>query len=208
MRRLLAAITLALALAVPAASQTTLGIRGGVNFASLSGDAGELDGRTALNIGATAHFPLSDGGLGLLIGGFYSQKGASESDQGVTATIELDYIEFPVLLRYDFPSGGSASFHAAAGPAVGFEVGCSISGSGGGSSASVDCDEADLSTTSVDFGLVGGLGVDFRVSEGLIVTVDGMYNLGLTNIADSDTDDVSNRAFMLQAGVAFPLGGG
>jgi hypothetical protein len=208
MRRLLAATTLTLALAVPASSQTTLGVRGGVNFASLSGDVGDVDGRTALNVGATAHFPLSDSGLGLLIGGFYTQKGASESAQGLTATVELDYVEIPVLLRYDFPSQGSASFHAAAGPAVGFEVGCSVSADDGGTSASVDCDEAGLSTTSVDFGLVGGLGVDFRVSEGLIVTVDGMYNLGLTNIADSDEDDVKNRVFMLQAGVAFPVGGG
>lgn len=206
--RMLVALLLTLAVAAPAASQTTLGVRGGVNIASLSGDASELDSRTALNVGATAHFPLSEN-LGLLVGGFYSQKGGSESEDGVTATFELDYIEFPVLLRYDFPSAGSASFHVAAGPAVGVEIGCAVSASGQGQSASFDCDqfgEVGLETSSFDFGLVGGAGVDFQASEGLIVTLDAMYNLGLANIDDSG-GDASNRTIMLQAGVAFPVGG-
>jgi opacity protein-like surface antigen len=139
------------------------------------------------------------------VGGIYSQKGAEASEGGVTAAIELGYFEIPVLLRYAFPSGGAASFHLLGGPSVRFEVGCSISGSDGSTSASVDCSDAELDTKSFDFGLTGGLGLDFQASESLIITVDGLYNLGLSNIAEDG--DAKNRVFMLQAGVGFPLGG-
>ncbi len=205
MYRLLGALLVALTVAAPASAQTVLGIRGGVNFASLGGDdADGLDSRTAIHVGATVLFPLSEV-LGLQVGGLYSQKGAEASEGGVTAAIELGYFEVPVLLRYAFPSEGAASFHLLAGPAVGFEVGCSISGSSGSGSASIDCSDAELDTKSVDFGLTGGLGLDFQASEGLTITVDGLYNLGLANIADGG--DAKNRVFMLQAGVGFPLGG-
>ena len=205
MYRLLGALLLTLTMAVPASAQTILSLRGGVNFASLSGDDVEgLDSRTGIHVGAAVLFPLSET-LGLQVGGLYSQKGAEASEGGVTAAIELGYFEVPVLLRYAFPSGGAASFHLLAGPSVGFEVGCTISGSSGSESASIDCSDAELDTKSVDFGLTGGLGLDFQASESVIITVDGLYGLGLANIAQDG--DAKNRVFMLQAGVGFPLGG-
>ena len=205
MSRIIGALLLLL-LAMPTAGQTTLGVRGGVNFATLGGDADGVGTRTGLNIGAVAIFPLS-GNLSLQAGAHYSQKGAEETDGGLTATLEFDYIDFPVLLRYGFPTSGATSFHLLAGPSVSFQSGCSLSASGGGSSGSVDCDQADIDIASIDVGLMGGLGLDFQASESLVITLDGLYNLGLSNLDDTGSDSVKNRVFMLQAGVGFPLGG-
>lgn len=205
MSRTLVAL-LSLLLAGPVAAQTTLGVRGGVNFATLGGDADGVGTRTGLNFGAVVIFPLS-GNLGLQAGAHYSQKGAEESEGDVTATLEFDYIDIPVLLRYGFPSSGSTSFHLLAGPSISFNSGCNLSGSDGSQSASIDCDSADIDIASIDFGLMGGLGLDIQAGESLIITLDGLYNLGLSNLDDTETDSVKNRVWMIQAGLGFPLGG-
>jgi hypothetical protein len=77
-----------------------------------------------------------------------------------------------------------------------------------GISASFDCEEIELETKSVDFGLVPGAGVGFPVGRAKIV-VGGRYDLGLTSINDVEGDDesVKNRAWQFMAGVAFPIGG-
>jgi len=207
----------ALALTVPAAhdvaGQTTLGFRGGVNFASLSGDGGDaFDSRTGLGIGATLAIPVSPT-LGIQLGLGYQQKGASASEDGAELTLALDYVEIPALLRFTIPAAGSISPRLYLGPTLSFEASCSVSAEASGISASIACDQSegelgvDVATKSIDFGAMGGAGLAFGTAGPLSITLDVFYTLGLTSIDDSDSpDDVKNRTWMIHGGVELPFG--
>lgn len=200
-------LALVWASAAPAATQTVLGFHGGVNIANLGGsDVEDTSSRTGINLGASVLFSLAEN-VGLEVGAGFSQKGAEVSDPEVTGKFKLDYLEFPVLLRYGFPSSGSVGLHLYGGASVGVELKCEIEGSAGGITATADCDEAGIDTKSVDFGLVGGAGVDIGISESVDLVLDVLYDFGLTSIDDTaDPGDVKNRAFVIKAGVAIPLG--
>ena len=57
---------------------------------------------------------------------------------------------------------------------------------------------------SIDFGAMAGLGIDIATSGSLSVSLDVLYNLGLSSISESD--DVKNRALSIMAGIRGPLG--
>jgi len=195
-----------LAFSAPLHAQTVLGFHAGANIANLGGDVEDLDARTGLNLGASVLFPLGES-LGLYIGPSYSQKGASESVDGVELTIKLDYLEVPVLLRYAFPTTGRVGVHFYGGAAVGIEAKCELEGSDGSATATVDCGDADFETKTFDLGLVGGVGLGFGLTERVDLVVDLLYNLGLTSLDDSvDPSSVKHRVVTLRAGAAIPLG--
>ena len=56
----------------------------------------------------------------------------------------------------------------------------------------------------VDFGFVGGLGLGYDVSENAALSLEVLYNLGISSI--NDDYDTRNRTFMIRTGVEFPLG--
>ena len=69
---------------------------------------------------------------------------------------------------------------------------------------SVDCDDEFDELTSMDLGAVAGAGASIATSGSLSVSVDAVYNLGLSSISESD--DVKNRAFSIMAGIRIPIG--
>lgn len=195
------------ALSAPLSAQTTIGVYGGVNITNLGGDdVQDTESHTGLNVGASVLVPLVEN-LGLFIGAGYSEKGADVSDPEVSGAFELGYVEFPILLRYGFPTSSSVGVHLYGGGAVALETRCQIEGTDGSVTVTLDCDEAGIDTKSTDVGLVGGAGLDIDVSERIDVIVDLFYTLGLTSIDDTaDPGDVKNRAFTIRAGVGIPLG--
>lgn len=71
----------------------------------------------------------------------------------------------------------------------------------------VDCADFGVPVKSIDIGAMGGAGLSIATGGSLAVTLDVLYNLGLTTIDDtSDEDDVKNRAWSIVAGVSFPVG--
>jgi hypothetical protein len=207
------ALLIAAVIAIPSqlAAQTTLGVKGGIGIADLSIDDPfsedvNLDSRTTFTGGAFANFQLGETFFvqpELL----YAPKGAKESEAGTEATFELDYFEIPLLLGAEFPIGDGLTPHVFAGPEVAFEIGCQITGEEGGVSASFDCEDFGLETKSVDFGLVFGAGVGIPLG-GFELVIDGRYDLGLTDIDDSDDEgSAKNRAWQFMLGAGFPVGG-
>lgn len=195
-----------LAFSAPLHAQTVLGFHAGANIAELSGDVGDLDSRTGLSVGASVLFSLGET-LGLYLAPTYSQRGASGSEEGVDISLNLDYLEIPVLLRYAFPSAGRASVHFYGGPAVSIEAKCAVKFSDGSASVSVDCDEGDFATKTFELGLMGGVGVGFELSEKADLALDLLYNLGLNSIIDEDgVDSLKHRVLTIRAGVAIPIG--
>jgi hypothetical protein len=207
---LLAAAT---GLAAPLSAQTTLGVKAGVSIADISaseeGTDVSFDSRTGFIGGGFANFQLGETFF-LQPELLYAQKGAKDAFDGIDSTIKLDYLQIPVLLGAAFGIGdGGITPRVFAGPQVGFELSCNVSAEIEGISASADCTEAEIETKSVDFGLVFGAGLGIPVG-GFEIVIDGRYDLGLTNVDDSDsTFDVSakNRAWEFMAGVGFPVGG-
>ena len=180
-----------------ASAQVSGGVKIGANFSNLNFDSPDVpnfDRRTGLVAGvfvtipASRHFDIQPEVL-------YSQKGAKISEAGDKATIELDYVDIPVLARYT--SGGPASVQVFGGPSFGLRTRARSKAEFGGTTQTQDIKN---DVKSSDIGLVVGAGL-----ESGRFTVDGRYQWGLTNINkdEFDTTKVKNRTFSVLAGVRF-----
>ena len=200
------AVVLSTILCVPGSlrGQTEISLRGGMSLATLGGDdIGSADSRTGLRVGASAILPLTTS-LGLETGAAYAAKGATEEEFGVELDLALRYLEVPLLLRFTPSVEDTISPHVSIGPALAFRIGCSAAASAQGVEISVDCDDELDELTSMDLGAVAGAGASIATSGSLPVSVDVLYNLGLSSISESD--DVKNRAFSIMAGIRVPIG--
>lgn len=189
------------------AQDRQFGVKAGVNAATLTSSAetqGSYDGtRVGLTVGAFAVLPLT-GPLKVQIEGLFSQKGASLAlaDENVTATLEFDYLDFPVLARFDGPTAGGARLHFLAGPSVSYRLAANsrLSDTGSDFAAGfVDNIEDDVSR--FDLGLVVGAGAEV----GRRLVVDVRYAWGLNNVFKDDLEggDVKHRVLSVTAGIRF-----
>ena len=195
------------------AQDVSVGVKAGLGISNISTDQLELvdtDSRTGfvaggfLDIGLGSRFSIHPEVL-------YAQKGFKAMDAGVEAEAELDYIDIPVLLRFT-PASEDQRVQPAVfvGGFVAFEAGCSLSGEIDGISLDdVDCDdpEADFERETTDAGAVFGAGVDVWLSDGLYLTFDGRYNLGIVDLeTDEAAESVTSRGWFFTGGVGIPLG--
>lgn len=201
----------------PAQAQgLALGAEAGATFADFDVSEGDADlgSRTGFRVAGVLRYGF--GGMwGVQTGVGYAQKGAEdESLPDFTSTFELAYIEIPAFLTLDIPTGPSPlNPRLFAGPQISFESSCEISGEGEGVSATVDCDadelgETGIDTKSADFSLVFGGGLDFGLGGPLALTLDGRYDLGLTDINDiegAESVEIKNRTFAISGGVLLRL---
>lgn len=196
-----------------AQTQLSAGVKAGVGIANLGGDAEQLfetslKSKLGFAGGAFLGVDLHEN-FRLQFEGQYVMKGAKAEEQGVDVKLKLDYIELLVPLTLMVPVEGNVSPRFYAGPALGLEVSCKLSGEEGGVSVDVDCADAGADTKSIDIGVFFGGGVDLAVGTGAI-TLDALYNLGLTNINDTaGTTDLSakNQNIQIMAGYRFFFGG-
>lgn len=186
----LAALTLAAASATASAqSSMKFGALIGVDFTNLTGDSvSGLSSKTGFAGGLYVGFPM---GKSIVLEPelLYVNKGAKDNSVSPEQTLGINYIEIPVLLRYNFkPEGG---LFALLGPAVGFSTSCSFSNG----AASADCSGlgADVQTT---FGGIVGLGFQ-KGRFGL----EGRYEYDFGN-AFKDTS-AKNTAWEILARVGF-----
>lgn len=154
--RISALSTLALALtALTAQAQGAkqFGILAGVDFATMSGsdlDGADLSSRTGFVGGLYFSLPVA-ARVAIEPEVLYAMKGTKINDFDVA--LNHDYIEIPVLIKYNFNNDGGP--YLLAGPAVGFSISCNEEEIGG--SASISCSDAGLEANTT-FGGVVGLG--------------------------------------------------
>ena len=201
------ALPLALLIAAPLQAQTTLGVKGGINIATVDTNVSDIsdlvDSKTGfvgggfVTLGLGSLFALQPELL-------YSQKGFQVDEFGETVKFNTNYIEIPVLLKAQFKL---AMLRPAvyAGPVLSFETSCSLSAS----EVSVDCDDelAGVGERKTnEWGAVFGANLDFILGS-ITLILDGRYQLGLTNLADvPDSDDsVKNNVWQIMAGIGFTL---
>ncbi len=195
-------------LAAPLSAQSPrLGVKGGVPFSTLYGDAvNDAESIARFAVGAFAAFPVR-AGLEIQPELLYVGRGAKGTAGGFDITVRTRYVQLPVLARLAF---GSALARPAlfAGPSFAVRTSCHAEVGSRSIRGSVDCDDAAVVPLfeRYDFGVVFGGGIAFDLREA-IVTVDGRYDLGLTAVnAVARQRDVKNRALTLLVGLSLPIG--
>lgn len=226
MKRIITTVIIIMAAYTVANAQLTFGIKGGVNFATISNydnidisqtvvDVFSVDGdnkyRTGFHAGLLANYTFANGFIGLQPEVLYSNQGTKYSgaiagidNTSVSATIKTDYINVPVMLQVNIIP---RTLYVEAGPQVGFLVASSAEYEiAAGSLSYKDSWDVDDQLNTVDFSL--GFGAGFKIPR-LPLGVHARYTIGLTEVdndASSDNSKTVNGVFMIGAFLRF--GGG
>jgi len=184
-----------------AQSPVDFGIKGGLNFANLTGSEDDLESRTGSHVGLVIDFSFPMIPVGIESGIYYSQKGAAVSEEGATATLKLDYIEVPVLAKIKVGPPGPFSPHFVVGPYAAYNINSEFDVSAGSASVTEDFSEF---TSDIDFGGVLGVGADFSMGVTKL-NIQAKYSRGLIDINDNgfEGEGEYNSVFSITAGIMF-----
>lgn len=167
------------------------GVKGGLNIATLN-DVRNVDSKRGLIAGAFVNVSIPNRPLSLQPELLYTQKGVKASGSGLSSSIELTYIEVPLLFKFSFPKTGQLRTGVFIGPYLGFNINAegTITGNGNSSGGSID-----ESIRNTDFGFVigGGLGVK-------IFQLELRYGAGLTKVFE-DNSSGKNGVISLVTGI-------
>ncbi len=195
MKKIALFFSMLLAIAVAAnAQESRIGLKTGVNFANIGGDA-ETDMRVGYHLGGFAKFQLGDK-FAIQPELLYSLQGFKTeglSFGSVTLleeeNVNFHYVNLPVVLKLYLIEG----LNLQVGPQVGYLASLTIDG---------EDRKDDFDLEELDFGLVFGAGFDLDD-----VQIGARYNLGLsdTNFFKSTNPDfeAQNRVIQVYIGFAF-----
>jgi Outer membrane protein beta-barrel domain len=146
----LAALTL-VAFSATASAQSSMkfGALAGVDFTNLTGDSvSGLSSKTGFAGGLYVAFPM---GKSVMIEPelLYVNKGAKDNTVSPTQSLSINYIQIPVLVRYNFKADGGPFILL--GPSVGFSTSCNFSNG----AASADCKGLGAEVKTTYSGIVG-----------------------------------------------------
>lgn len=180
----------------PKARAQGFGLKAGVNMATFNYTQNSPDSRIGVMAGLTYDFAVPMSPVTIQPGVFYTQKGAKTTDGSVETTTKLDYIEIPVLAKFNFILDNPVvTPKVYFGPYMGFTFNAKAEASGDNVSGSVNIDDQVKGT---DFGVVVGGGVDInQFNVGL------RYSAGLTDVAENNAFNGKNGVFSIVAGVNF-----
>jgi hypothetical protein len=194
MRILLFAFVTMFLCARPAAAQGTYGVKGGVNFSSITFESPDedtsLDWRVSAVVGGFMRFPLLSW-MDLQPEVLYTVKGGKEEAFGISSAVLLDYLEVPVLARIPF---AGRKYFIVAGPYVGVRMRARTRTEFSGSTEELDISD---SVERLDYGLSAGGGVEIGS-----MVIDGRYSFSLSDI-DADLDEVKGKNRVITATVGF-----
>ncbi|MDA0176457.1 porin family protein [Mesoflavibacter profundi] len=182
-----------------------LGIKGGLNSSTISGDdIGELKSRTSFNAGLVAEIPFSER-VSFQPEVFYSGQGfdIQENDQDNifdtddNVEYQLDYIQVPLLLKVYLVEGLSVE----AGPQFGFKIHEEIDFEPNNDGGDIEIDSNDSNVKDLDTGIA--LGTAYKFDNGFFLS--GRYTFGLTNIFEDGTafENVDAKNNVWQFGLGF-----
>jgi hypothetical protein len=208
MKRLfIAAATVASFAAVPlSAYAQEVGIKGGANFATMSGaeDAFvDITRRVGLIGGVWVRTAVGRP-VSFQVEALVSEKGFKFGGEmeGITVSgnLRIRYVELPLLARLDLAtSGASPRFYLLAGAAPAFKIGdAEAKVKAAGQEITIDLEDfVGEELQSFDLGLVGAAGLEFGRA-----LVEGRYTHGLLKTGEGD-DSPKNRVFSVMVGYRF-----
>jgi hypothetical protein len=169
----------------------------GVNIAKHGRDLDESNFKTGLLVGGFMTYSIRDtyGFTGKVL---FSQKGYEYNSYKETLT----YVEIPVIARLFFNRDGVFRPNIFAGPSVGFLTGAK---SKTGNSDDVQVDNYKDVYNGVDFGVTGGLGLNFEIARETRFLIDARYTHGISDISKSTNSNVNNNAIGINAGISFGI---
>ncbi|ADQ17961.1 hypothetical protein Lbys_2284 [Leadbetterella byssophila DSM 17132] len=123
------------------------------------------------------------------------------------ARLNLDYIDIPLLFKYNISTEGEGSPYVVAGPSLGFMVGHTMSNSILGL---IDLNyNVNMNFKNFDLGGVVGLGYEMPLNGKMKGFVEATYRQGFLNAVDNFGPvkvDSKTSNFGISAGVSFPVG--
>jgi Outer membrane protein beta-barrel domain len=168
---------------------TYFGVQGGINFATLSGDGSNILGsRTGFQAGVDLDIQYSPW-FSVMPELRYSQRGFSFANSNTTGS--LNYIELPILAKFNMAPGSDLSPFVFIGPNFSFKTGGDAITIGGGS------------FNTFDFGLDFGAGLQYQINFQTRAFIDFEYYDGLTDI--SSGSDLRNSVPEINIGFAWAL---
>lgn len=180
---------------ISAQAQVRFGLKSGLNISTFYGDDTEgLDSK----LGFVGGFFISYQSKNLFIlqpEVSYTTKGATAKIESANFTLSYDYIEIPILFKFEFPLDDNPSIKPAvfAGPFVAFKRKAKIIVSANG-----ETEEADIKSVAPrDYGfqIGGALGFNLGKNE---LGFDVRYILGITSVDTSvNSFDIKNRVINL-----------
>jgi len=182
-----------IALAVTGTAQIKFGAKAGVNLAKVAGKTeGEkesFDSKVGMHIGGVVEIPVSEK-FSVMPEVNFDQWGGQLEESGMTLSMNLSYINVPILAKYNV--GG---FGIYAGPQIGFLM---------SSKYKLDDEEEDIEgLKGTDFGAV--FGAEYNLAYGIFLSA--RYNLGLTRVNEEATDDDYFKNSAITFGVGIKFGG-
>jgi len=199
------AVLLLTVIAAPCLFADGLGIKAGINVSDLTNLENqyiEMGKKSGLAVGLFYRFDLTDS-FSLQPEMLYTRKGVGDS--GVTQGNEwsldfnIDYLEFPLLVKYRFTTSGRLEPNLFAGPYMAIKLSAQTKVTLNEESVSEDVE--DISST--DFGIIIGAGLDFELWTGHLV-LDARYGLGLVDVSSEGMEKRTlHRVFTVMLGYRF-----
>ena len=179
------------------AQEFAIGIKGGPNFANIDTDASladNYDARTGFHLGAFVQFRGERVGIQPEI--LFSQQGSTLKYSGSPdIKSNFSYVNIPVVVKLYTIAG----INLQVGPQIGFLT-----------TAEVDDQDVKDQLKKTDFSLALGAGWDLPFG----LTIDGRYNLGLSDINDSvgqgsgaSVGTIKNQVWQISVGYKLFKGG-
>jgi hypothetical protein len=181
------------------AQGVVLGVTGGPTMATCTGDdAQDFTMKTGaaagvfLRYGVTGIFAIQSE---LLL----SKKGAKDNgwqdinSNPIEASMNLNYLEIPLLVRIAFPAEWKVRPNLYAGPALGILL---------SAREKVGGENVDIKGLykSTDVGIVLGAGVDYRTEKGLLF-LEARYEMGLRTVMDLGAGELAAEGLTAQPDV-------
>lgn len=164
-------------------AQNAVGLKAGLNFSEITNYDASM--KVGFHVGGLAHLHITPA-FSLQPEFMFSSQGSKQ--QNNVPGVNLNYINIPVLLQYNFDNG----FRVQGGPQIGFRL---------SAKDFLFDSESDISdrTQSIDFSIP--LGLSYLGNSGL--GFDARYNIGVTNVFTNPAENYRNS--VMQVGIFYLL---
>ncbi|MES2732978.1 MAG: porin family protein [Bacteroidota bacterium] len=205
--KVFASSLLCFALLVPFSGQAqsektwSIGPELGVSFSKIGRDASDTDFKT----GAVAGFFLTHSivnSFGITGKALLYQKGYQVPVGNTTNKYTFNYLEIPILGRFFLTKEGKFRPNLFVGPSFGFLMGGTIKT---GDNEAVKIANYKNSYNTFDFGVTGGLGLNFEIANETRLLLDARYTHGLSDVSKSVLNNLNtnNQSINVSLGVSF-----
>ncbi|MDZ7694951.1 MAG: porin family protein [Balneolaceae bacterium] len=178
-------------------------LKGGLAFSSLNNTAWESSSTPGFVFGLSLGFPLTDAFM-VQPEILYIEKGSRETVQetGTEFNLTLDYVEVPVLAKYQLLDSGTIRPNIYAGPYAAFLIE-NHSDIEQPNSSEFSPDQLVQQAKDSEFGAILGAGADLHFTFNTM-SVDLRYSTGLSNVFDVSTSQtIRNGSLIFMVGFSF-----